>query len=396
MKIAAELLIDGECSVFAIRLCEPVTDEKTTTMLLLSLDYPPNDGGISRLAAELTKALLESNSALRVVTLKSTETGGLKRPNVECHEVSRKRGVREWQIFRALRGYGRAAPILTTLWNPEATIAIIAGWRRVSILAHGNEVMPYLDKPLKQRLRRYVFEKAHVVICNSHFTEGLVRQIAPRATTAVVNPAVDAEAFTSHLSREAARSFLGLPTEVNILLTVSRLDPIKGHETVLRSVAKLLPDERANTLYVIVGKGEQMDPLKEMARDLGISANIHFAGFVADADLSAYYAAADLFVLCSFIDDTSRSVEGFGMVFTEAQAAGLAVIGTRSGGIPDAVVEGEGGWLVDERDASALSDHLRALHHDPKRVRREGEQGAVRVRRDMTWKKYAERILELI
>lgn len=365
-------------------------------MLLLSLDYPPNDGGISRLAAGLTKALLERNSAPRVLTFKSIGVGGLERPDVEYVEVSRKRGIREWQILRALNGYDKAAPILATLWNPEATVALIGGWKRVSILAHGNEVMTYVGKPLKQRLRRYILEKAHVVICNSRFTEGLVREVAPRSATAVVNPAVDADAFCPGISRSSARQKLGISIRARILLTVARLDRIKGHETVLRALALLTADERRDMLYVIVGKGEMRERLQDLALELGIGSQVHFAGFVADESLNLWYVAADLFLLCSVVDPLRRGMEGFGMALTEAQAAELPVVGTRSGGIPDAIKEGEGGWLIDEGDYLALAKHLRALSQDLKIFVDQGARGAERVRREMSWAAYADRICELI
>jgi phosphatidylinositol alpha-1,6-mannosyltransferase len=369
-------------------------------LLFLSLDYPPNDGGISRLASGAVSALVAAGVRTGAITFASGGRTGLPRPSGKVTEVTRRKGLRDWQIFRLVRRYlhnhGREAPILASVWNPEATLALLAGARRVTILAHGNEVMPYAQKSPKARLRRFVLERARVVVCNSHFTETLVRQIAPVARTAVLNPAIDADRFRTPMPISEARRHLDLPPDKRIILTVARLDPIKGHETVLRAIAELSEEQRSELLYVIIGKGEMQTYLSSLARELSLETHVRFAGFVSDADLPTWYRAADLFVLPSILDPERRGMEGFGMALTEAQAAGLPVIGTRSGGIPDAVHEGEGGWLIAERDHVALADHLRQLVSAPEIFAEQGSLGAERVRREMTWSGYAQRLMELM
>ena len=299
-------------------------------------------------------------------------------------------------VRRHLRQHGPNAPIVTSVWNPEATLAMLSGARRVLILAHGNEVMPYRRQVLRTRVRRLVLGRAKMVVCNSRFTESLVKKIAPHAQTAVLNPAIDADHFHPPMSQVDARQHLGLPLTRRIILTVARLDPIKGHETMLRTMAELTEAERADLLYVIIGKGEMHNPLTRLTHDLGLAAQVRFAGFVSDADLPAWYGAADLFVLPSVVDPERGGMEGFGMALTEAQAAGLPVIGTRSGGIPDAVREGDGGWLIPERDHIALASHLRRLIDAPDVFAEQGRRGAERVRREMTWAGYAQHLMELI
>ncbi|MAQ44255.1 MAG: hypothetical protein CL812_00085 [Confluentimicrobium sp.] len=367
-------------------------------LLLLSLDYPPNDGGISRLGAGLVTTMVGRGLSPRIVSLVDAGKSGIHRPAATHVDVEPARSRRDLQIFCNVRAhlakYGRDAPILATVWNPEATLALLAGARRVSILAHGNEVMPYLRSGLKGRLRRYVLKRAHVVICNSRFTESLVLDAAPAARTMVVNPGVDATLATR--TRAEARSIHNIDATANVILTVARLDAIKGHETVLRALAALPAERRQSFVYVIVGKGDMREALERQANQLGIADLVRFEGFVADSELPEWYAAADAFVLTSVVDPQRRGMEGFGMAFTEAQAAGLAVIGTRSGGIPDAVSEGEGGWLIDERDAEALAGHLRRLNDDPASFRMQGAKGAARVRREMNWTTYTDRILAAI
>lgn len=379
---------------------DQIAPAAASNLLVLSLDYPPNDGGISRLASALVMALRKQGSTLQVVTIKAGDTTGLPRPEVRHLEVAQRKGWRDWQLVQSvrahLRRHGADAPILATVWNPEATLALLAGAQRVSILAHGNEVMPYPGPGPKALLRQAVLERAHAVICNSHFTETLVRQAAPRARTSVLNPAVDGSAFRPKVTRQQARTQLDLPAEPLIALTVARLDPIKGHETVLRALGQLPITERQQILYVIIGKGSMRGPLENLAHELRIREMVRFAGFVSDQDLPSWYAAADLFVLPSIVDRQRRGMEGFGMALTEAQAAGLPVIGSNSGGIPDAVREDEGGWLIQEGDAQALAARLMQMLADPDSLREQGRRGMERVTRDHNWPDYAKRLLELI
>jgi phosphatidylinositol alpha-1,6-mannosyltransferase len=96
-------------------------------------------------------------------------------------------------------------------------------------------------------------------------------------------------------------------------------------------------------------------------------------------------------VLCSREVIERQEVEGFGLVFLEAQACGTPVIGTRSGGIPDAVKEGEGGWLIAPDDSATLTSILSSLSTDPESFRKMGEEARLRVERECTWEHYMRR-----
>lgn len=376
------------------------TPPREMPVLFLSLDYPPNDGGISRLSTGIVSALASRSIGCHVVTFQAGDKVGLPRPSAVYTEVSRRKGVRDFQILRAVRNhvrrYGRTAPIIATVWNPEATLAIMTGARRVSILTHGNEVMPYSRYGMRSCLRCHVLNRAHAVICNSSYTERLVQRITRSAHTAVLNPAIDCDSYRPQMSRESARQMLNLTKDAKVVITVARLDPIKGHVTVLRAISNLPPVQRSMIRYIIIGKGEMRESLEETARKLGIDGLVYFPGFVAEADLLAWYASADLFTLPSKVDPRRRGMEGFGMALTEAQAAGVPVIGSRSGGIPDAIKEGEGGWLIEEGDFNALGFHLERLFDAPEEFVEQGRRGADRVRREHNWDQYTKRLISII
>lgn len=356
-------------------------------MILFSYDYPPRDGGIARLSSEIVAAASDSGVTVRVVT-QSSSGEGLSVPEAVTVRVTASRPRRELATLMRLPEWHHEV-VVSGIWYPEGLLASLAKPRFHAILAHGMELMPS-RAPWRRRLwselQRRTLQSADVVVANSRYTAEWVRRTAPGATVEVVPLAVDALRFTPD-GRDAERKRRGWEGK-QVVLTVSRLAGYKAHDTVLRAIARLPSEVRSGLVYAIAGRGPAESSLRSLADELGIGALVEWLGFVPEADLAALYAASDLFVLVTRELEAEREVEGFGLVFLEAQACGTAVVGARTGGIPDAVVEGDGGWLIEADDVAALSIHLRALMEQPDRIRAEGQRGRERVLRDCTWSAY--------
>jgi phosphatidylinositol alpha-1,6-mannosyltransferase len=234
-----------------------------------------------------------------------------------------------------------------------------------------------------------VCESADLVVAISEYTRRLTLEAAPRATVVTVPLGVNHEHFCPG-DKELAKKRFGADGKV-VLSSVSRLQAYKGHETVLRALAELPERQRNRVVYLIAGKGPCGDELRKLASDLGLSEQVRFLGFVPEEDLPDLYRASDLFVLCTRETSEQQEVEGFGLVFLEAQACGTPVVGTRTGGIPDAMKEGEGGWLIEQDDAEALSKILLGLAGDPESFRTAGLAARRRVERECTWGHYIDR-----
>jgi phosphatidylinositol alpha-1,6-mannosyltransferase len=237
-----------------------------------------------------------------------------------------------------------------------------------------------------------VLESASAVVAISRYTSDLVRLVAPQAQTEFVPLAVD-EALFSPEDRGDARRCWGLSNSVTVLLSVSRIQRFKGHDTVLQAIAMLPPKQRENLVYVVAGKGHAEKELRDLADDLDVADNVRWLGFVPEQQLPSLYRAADLFVLCTREEPGIRAVEGFGLVFLEAQSCGVPAIGTDCGGIPDAVEDGNGGWLVPPGDSEALAELLGRLVVSPGEIREMGELARNRVLNGFTWQQYARRLL---
>jgi len=303
--------------------------------------------------------------------------------------VKHSRPWREWESYRALRNRRGLGPTVCGLWYPDGLVAQVACSRPRIILAHGLELMPTAERWRRHiwgRMLQSICESADLVIANSEYTRKLVVERAPKAKVVAIPLAVDYKRFAPGDAQAAKRRF-GVTDKV-VLSTVSRLDSYKGHDLVLKAMAASSERVRRNLIYLIAGKGPHHGELERQVSELGLMEQVRFLGFVPEDDLPDLYRASDLFLLCSREVAERQQVEGFGLVFLEAQSCGTPVIGTRTGGIPDAVKEGEGGWLIEQDDVRALSTFLTQLVDDPSVFQAAGQRARNRVERFCTWEHY--------
>jgi phosphatidyl-myo-inositol dimannoside synthase len=364
-------------------------------MLLFSYDYPPDTGGISRLCAQIARTWHERVGAVSVLTrARTVGRVGLSGDSIATWElrVRSERPWRELDSWRFLREGRQLGPVVCGIWYPEGLVATLASARPRVILTHGTELSrqpPLWRRFAWTRLRRWVLESADLVVANSRYTEELVAAVAPRARVASIPLGVDPARFASGGRLEAKAKF-GVDGRV-VLSSVSRLEPYKGHALVLKAIAGLEPEERGQIAYLVAGTGPEEARLRALAAELGMQEQVRWLGFVDENELADVYRASDLFILCSHRDPAGRDVEGFGLVFLEAQACGVPVVGSRTGGIPDAISDGDGGWLIRDGDEDGLRTVVRRLIHDPLSFQQMGSRARARVERECTWDHYIRR-----
>ena len=184
----------------------------------------------------------------------------------------------------------------------------------------------------------------------------------------VVSPGVNLQMFTAGKGRIAAREALGIATQGNIIAFVGRIQPHKGPEVLIRSIAEMIshsPALRRDLTVMIVGGASgsstaEVDRLKELAQWLGIADKVKFEPPVGRDALANYYRAADLVCVPSYS-------ESFGLVALEAQACGTPVVASAVGGLRTAVADGISGVLVDGHNPRAWSSVLARLLQEPQR-----------------------------
>jgi phosphatidylinositol alpha-1,6-mannosyltransferase len=367
----------------------------TNQWVLFSFEYPQL-GGISRMMVEVARGFKQDGGCLQVLTQEGSQSN--PQDTTAENQVSAVRPRREWEALHRLRSLSPNAGVISAIWYPEGLLTWLTGRRPHVVMAHGLELMPSAQAlrriPWRWLLRR-VLTSADRVVANSHYTAGLVQSVVPEARVECIPLGVDAERFHPAEDRAAVKESLGLAGKT-VLCSVARIAAYKGIDVVLRALALLDEAERSDLVYVVVGKGAELPVLQKLAQELGVASLVRWCGFVTDHDLPRYYQAADLFVLCTRQSEERQSVEGFGLVFLEAQACGTPVVGTRTGGIPDAVREGEGGWLIPQDDVAALTLIIRRLLQNPESFHREGKRARQRVLREATWGHYIHKLQALL
>ena len=368
--------------------------DKTDSVVIFSFDYPPHDGGISRLCAAIAHQIASDSHHLLTLTEDAKISDGPQSPTPKVIRVTTLRPLRELAALWKLLTLPRNALIVSGIWYPEGLLALLARRRRTVILAHGLELRSSASRFkrwLRARLLTAVCRSARVVVTNSEYTGRLVAAAVPEARVVAIPLGVDHLRFTPDRDLTVRDAYA--PAECFLIGTVARLHSYKGHDVILNAIAALPGSLRAQIRYLIAGVGPYRAAIERCIADLGLDQQVRFLGYVKEEELPRLYRAMDLFVMCTREHTDTPEVEGFGLVFLEAQACGTPVVGTRTGGIPDAIRHGEGGWLIEQDDVAALTSILSRLISDRCALRAAGIAARRRVEHECTWEIYYRRFL---
>jgi len=269
----------------------------------------------------------------------------------------------------------------------------LVGWavarltsRPIVIYAHGEEITTW-RQPGKRKAMIFAYRHADQVIANSDFTRNeLLKLGVDHARIVLISPGVDIERFRPGLPCDDLRAGLGLKEGQRLILSVGRLSRRKGFDMVIRSLPGLLK-RGVNVCYALIGIGEDMNYLADLARETGVSERIFLLGHVIPEDLPRWYNACDLFVMPN--RDLNGDNEGFGMVFLEAAACGKPSIAGRAGGTGAAVVEGKTGLRIDGTQVEEIVVAVQRLL-GPAGLNM-GTRGYQRVRSAFSWECVADR-----
>jgi phosphatidylinositol alpha-1,6-mannosyltransferase len=247
---------------------------------------------------------------------------------------------------------------------------------------HGEEITLTDRARYQPKARNAIFREADIVVAANEFArQNLLRIETPGNRIRKITPGVDCVRFQPRPPRPDLVLRYGLEGKT-VLLTVARLVPRKGHATVLAALRELIT-ANPQIVYLIAGKGSEEEKLRQLVAEWNLDSSVRFAGFVKDEELADYYNVSDIFVMPNSED--RGDVEGFGMVFLEANACGKPVLGGRSGGAAEAVLDGETGLLVNPNDTREVAAALRALVERPELRSRLGLRGMARARSEFNW-----------
>ena len=375
-------------------------------VLIVTNDFPPRRGGIQSFVHALAVRL----PADGVVVYAPAWEGAAAFDAQQPFPVIRHPGSLMLPVRPVAR---RAAALLaghgcdTVLFGAAAPLGLLApglraaGARRIVGITHGHEAGWAALPGARSLLRRIGEHTDALTYLGEYFRVRLARALTPQAAARLVRlaPGVDTTVFRAGPAGEAVRARLGLAGRP-VVLCVSRLVPRKGQDTLIRAWPRVLAARAAaggqEPVLLIVGDGPYRKDLGRLAGHLGVTGSVRFTGPVPEADLPGYYKAADIFAMPCRTRRGGLDVEGLGIVYLEASAAGLPVIGGDSGGAPDAIEPGESGYVVPGRDLDALVSRLTALLADPAAAAAMGEKGQAWVHREWRWDLVAARLERIL
>ncbi len=369
-------------------------------ILIPTVDYPPIEGGIATVALQVSRQLASLGHEVTVVAPE------LPRGFDDAGEPA--------TIVR-FKGYGlgwlRLIPFLCRAWplakETDLILAIniayggVLGWlaRRAHgipyvTFAYAYEFLKFRRVPVLRTLLRGLYRRATFTVAISRYTRRRLKEFGvPEERIVTIFPGANPARPLDAERVEAVRQRFEL-SGGQMILAVGRFIPRKGHLKLVAAMPEVL-EHCPNTHLMLVGRGPCLDECIEKARALDIEGQVHCPGYVDDVTLAALYQACDVFALPAGEDERGQ-VEGFGIVFSEAHAYGKPVVAGHSGGVPDAVVDGLTGFLVDPHDPHALAEALRKVLQDPKLARRFGEAGRLRIAQELNWATFTQRLLDTL
>jgi len=366
-------------------------------LLVVTNDFPPRVGGTQRYVHDLVRHLpadrvtvlaprwegwraFDDAQPFRVIRHSSTlltPTGEVRRRAVSLLDETGAEIV--------LFGHGYPLGELGPRLSVETGVPY-------AMLTHGLEFMLAAVPVVRTRMRR-AFAGAKVVFTVSRFMQHKLRRAIPWDVPRVpLPPGVDLERFHPGVSGLGVRTRHGL-SDRPVVACISRLVPRKGQDVLLRAWPRVLrgvPD----AALLLVGEGPHRRELTRLRNR--VEGPVVFAGQVSEDELPAHYAAGDVFAMPCRDERFGFEVEGLGIVYLEAAASGRPAVAGRSGGAPEAVANGETGFVVDGTDVSDVTEALVTLLRDPAEARRLGKAGRARAEREFGWDAVIERFTRAI
>lgn len=379
--------------------------------LVTADSYLPHSGGSRVYYAELYKALLaQYPDTVTMLTKKVPGWRAYDRMHSSVNFRIWRRfqplpNWKYWQLPRAIPQLMHAAAMVATghydclhcgdLFPQGLNGVALRMMFRLPLLVfcHGDELSQTDKRRYQPKVRDFVYRHADALVAANEFArQGLLRIGIPSERIYKLTPGVDLGHFYPAPRNEDLVRRYGL-SQKKVLLTVARLVPRKGHKVVLQALPTVLKDI-PDVHYVIAGDGPEKTKLQNLVRDLNLNHAVTFAGDVPHERIGDFYNLCDVFIMVNRLE-LGGDVESFGMVFTEANAAGKPVIGGNSGGAAEAIVDGVTGYLVDSDSVEQVANRITRLFANPELCRSLGATGLSRVRAEFNWDSRARRLREI-
>ncbi|MFB7500636.1 glycosyltransferase family 4 protein [Streptomyces sp. NPDC056161] len=376
--------------------------------LIVTNDFPPRPGGIQTFLHNMALRLDPGRLVVYASTWKRGREGAEATAAFDAEQPFTVVRDRTTMLLPTPGATRRAAGLLrehgcTSVWfGAAAPLGLMApalreaGAERLVATTHGHEA-GWAQLPAARQLLRRIGESTDTITYLGEYTRTrIAAALGPAAAERMVRlpPGVDEKTFHPGSGGAEVRARLGL-TDRPVVVCVSRLVPRKGQDTLIRALPRILAAQ-PDTVLLIVGGGPYEKDLRRLADDTGVAGSVRFTGAVPWSELPAHYGAGDVFAMPCRTRRGGLDVEGLGIVYLEASATGLPVVAGDSGGAPDAVLDGETGWVVPGNAPAETAERITTLLADPELRHRMGERGRAWVEEKWRWDLLAHNLKQLL
>ncbi|WNZ12265.1 glycosyltransferase family 4 protein [Streptomyces sp. 11x1] len=376
--------------------------------LIVTNDFPPRPGGIQAFLHNMALRLDPERLVVYASTWKRGREGAEATAAFDAEQPFTVVRDRTTMLLPTPAVTRRAVSLLrehgcTSVWfGAAAPLGLMApalrraGAERLVATTHGHEA-GWAQLPAARQLLRRIGEGTDTITYLGEYTRSrIATALTAQAAGRMVQlpPGVDEKTFHPGSGGAEVRARLGL-TDRPVVVCVSRLVPRKGQDTLIRAMPGILAAE-PEAVLLIVGGGPYEKELRRLARETGVAGSVRFTGAVPWSELPAHYGAGDVFAMPCRTRRGGLDVEGLGIVYLEASATGLPVVAGDSGGAPDAVLDGETGWVVRGGSPTEAAERVTTLLGDPELRARMGQRGREWVEEKWRWDLLAEHLKALL
>lgn len=366
--------------------------------LLVAPSFRPQVGGLERYLASLA-SVLDSRS-LTIIAPPTPGDSDVDRrspyPMIRRNLLSSRWLRPSWLahlgwIFQLLRRT-KIETIVFGGYSAAVGLGSITGWIMnipMVVIVHGKDFLDYRVSAIRRAQLRWNLRRAEWVVANSRMTAELLYNFGvPRGKTIVVTPSVSPHRPASQAAKQLVARLLG-SSSGPLFVTVARLVNRKNQSRIIRLLPRLLPSA-PNLRYCVVGDGPDRQKIKTLVRQLGLESSVLITGRLSDDERSAIYERSTAFIMLPQHD--RREIEGFGIVYAEAMAAGLPIIANTSAGIRELIHHGQNGYVIDESagDDEVVRTMLNIVRDEPS-AQQLGRQARADVQRLCSESAFADR-----
>jgi len=360
---------------------------------IYTTDYPPMIGGISSYNIALAE-VLSSAEEVGTVTVYVFNQKNESTEEADKLNLRRIRTPGLWKFWKEVSSCIRSSHpeeiIHATSLFPTGFFCALASWwySRVCILSiYGTDILSTKGSFFTNYAKIVALRMATGILAISNSTALLAARKTGIVQTKFLVLSYPMPESPSDEILRTKKSF-GFIQEDFVVLFVGHLVKRKGCADLIRAIAQV---HNTHVKLLIAGYGPERDSLERLVSELGIVEQVVFIG---NQDPKPLYYLAQVFSMPSYFDKVEGDIEGLGIVYLEAQQRGVAVIGTRSGGIPEAMEEGVTGYLVDEHDYKALAEKILYLKNNEEVRNKMGEAGKRFVQKKFGMTKILQRHLD--